>query len=325
MQNWLDSIYATAILALLGIVARYASWRGVHSMNILQRYGTPLFLILLVIGMYMIADGYVLVGPGEWEATGGLTGAAIWQAMSLANGQVVFQALMATDYGRFVKRSVSYVGTAGVMLAEMLAIVVVLAFGILLSFTMLRYFTGRTTMPELSATDPGLYFAISMGLLGVFFAVVTQVRINVLNLYSGSLALSTAWDALSPRKIGRPWWMVALLVGSIACYPVNVLQYLDKFLAVTGIMTNTWIFILLADYFICRKLIGYGPTRNIEFREGFVADWNPWGTLGMAAGLAVGAVGVFGLYSSYYASFIAMFVAPIVFVPPEHPNLLSQT
>ncbi|CAB4880077.1 MULTISPECIES: purine-cytosine permease family protein [Nocardiaceae] len=311
----IDSAWATVVFALVALVALFFSWRGMHSMNILQRFGMPIFLILFAVGMYMLASGYVLVGPGEWEATGGFTATALWQAFSLANGQVVFQALIATDYGRFVKKSVSYVGTAGLMLAELLMIVVVMILGVFLGFTMLRHFTGTTATPELSATDPGLYFAIVMGLLGVIFAVVTQVRINVMNLYSGSLALSNAWDVLSPRKVGRQWWMVALLVVGVLCYPVNILQYTDKFLAVTGIMTNTWIFILLADYFVCRRLLGLAPRDNIEFREGRVRNWNPCGIIAMAAGVAVGGLGVFGLYPSYYASFIAMLLGPLLYVP----------
>lgn len=310
----IDSFWATVVFAVVALVALYFSWRGMHSMNVLQKFGMPIFLVLFAIGMYMLASGYVLVGPGEWEATGGFSSTAMWQALSLVNGQIVFQALIATDYGRFVKKEVTYRGTAGLMLSELLMIVVVMILGVFLGFTMLRHFDGTAT-PELSATDPGLYFAVVMGLLGVVFAIVTQVRINVMNLYSGSLALSNAWDALSPRKFGRQWWMVALLVIGIALYPINVLQYTDKFLAVTGIMTNTWIFILLADYFVCRKWLGLAPSSNIEFRDGFVRTWNPCGITAMMLGIVIGALGVFGVYPSYYASFIAMFVGPIVYIP----------
>lgn len=109
----ISSAWATGIFTVVALVALYGAWRGVHSMSFLQRFGTPLFFVLFVVGLYMLSQGYVLVGPGEWEVTGGLTGTGMWQAMTIANGQIVFQALMATDYGRFVKRSVSYRGTAG--------------------------------------------------------------------------------------------------------------------------------------------------------------------------------------------------------------------
>jgi cytosine permease len=311
----INSAAASVVFAIVALVALYYSWRGMHSMNILQRFGMPIFLILFVIGMVMLANGYVLVGPGEWAVQDGVSATAMWQALSLANGQVVFQALIATDYGRFVKRSVSYVGTAGVMLVELLMIAVVMVLGVFLGFTMISHFDGTRAEQELAATDPGLIFAIVMGVLGVIFAVLTQVRINVMNLYSGSLALSNAWDVLSPKRIGRQWWMVLLVVFGVLLYPINVLQYTDKFLAVTGIMTNTWIFILLSDYFVCRKLLKLAPGSEIEYREGHIKDWNLCGMAALGTGLAVGALGVLGFYPLHFASFAAMLVGPIVYIP----------
>lgn len=311
----IDSGQATVVFALIAAAALYFSWRGMHSMNLLQRFGLPIFVILFVIGMVMLANGYVLVGPGQWEAQGGLTATAMWQAMSLANGQVVFQALIATDYGRFVKRSVGYAGTAGVMFVELAMIVVVMVFGVLLGFTMLGHFDGTDTERQLSATDPGLIFAVVMGVLGVIFAIITQVRINVMNLYSGSLALSNAWDALASKRIGRQWWMVALCVAGVACYPVNILQYTGEFLAVTGIMTNTWIFILLSDYFVCRKWLKLAPAENIEYRDGLVKDWNVCGMVALGSSLLVGALGVAGFYPVYLASFVAMLLGPVIYIP----------
>jgi cytosine permease len=311
----IDSFWATVVFMLIALVALYYSWRGMHSMNLLQRFGTPIFIILFVIGMYMLASGYVLVGPGQWQATGAVGAASMWQALSLVNGQIVFQGLIATDYGRFVKTSVGYKGTSGLMLAELSMCAVVVLIGAFLGFTMLRHFEKNQGSPELAATDPGLYFAVIMGFLGVVFAVVTQVRINVMNLYSGSLALSNAADVLSPRRIGRQWWMVGLIVIGVGVYPLNVLQYTDKFLAVTGIMTNTWVFILLADYFVCRKWLRLAPDERIEYEEGYVRSWNPAGITAMAAGIMAGGIGVFGAYPSYYASFIAMALGPIVYIP----------
>lgn len=311
----INSVGASVVFAIVAAIALYFSWRGMHSMNLLQRFGTPIFLLLFIIGMVMLAKGYVLAGPGQWKATGGVTAAAMWQAMSLVNGQVVFQALLATDYGRFVKRSVSYVGTGAVMLVELLLIVVVLIFGVFLGFTLVGQFSGTPAEQELSATDPGLMFALIMGVLGVIFAIVTQIRINVMNLYSGSLALANTWDALAVRKIGRQWWMVTLVLVGVALYPINVLQYTDKFLAITGIMTNTWIFILLSDYFVCRKWLRLAPSDRIEFRDNEVKNWNFCGMAALLVSIAVGAAGVAGAYPLDYASFIAMLLGPTIYIP----------
>lgn len=311
----INSAAATIVFAVVASCALYFSWRGMHSMNLLQRFGVPVFLLLSIVGLIMLARGYVLVGPGEWKVEGGLTAAAMWQAMSLANGQVVFQALIATDYGRFVKRSVSYAGTGAVMLVELLMIVVVMILGALIGFTMVNHFDGSRSQQELSATDPGLIFAVVMGVLGVIFAIVTQIRINVMNLYSGSLAFANSWDAVARKKIGRQWWMVLLVVVGIALYPINILQYTDKFLAVTGVMTNTWIFILLSDYFVCRKLLGLAPSDRIEYRETEVKNWNVCGIAALLVSIAVGAAGVAGVYPLYYASFVAMLLGPAIYIP----------
>lgn len=308
----INSPGASVVFAIVGALALYFAWRGMHSMNILQKIGMPVFLILFIIGIIMLSQGHTLVGPGQWESTSPGDPTVMWQAFSLVNGQIVFQALLATDYGRFSRRNISYRGTAGIMFGEMAMIAVVLFFGALIAFTMYPSFASSEA--ELLSTDPGYVFAVVMGLLGVIFTIVTQIRINVMNLYSGSLAFANTWDAFSPKKIRRNWWMVGLLVLGVILYPVNVLQYTDTFLAVTGIMTNTWIFILLADYYICRKALNLSSTSNIEYEEGRVRNWNPCGITAMAIAVFIGALGLFGVYPTYYASFVAMLVGPVVHV-----------
>lgn len=306
----INSPGASVVFAIVGAIALWFAWRGMHSMNVLQKFGMPIFLILFIIGMVMLANGYVLVGPGQWEATNTLGAQAMWQAFSLVNGQIVFQALLATDYGRFTKRTLGYIGTGRIMFTEIMLIAIVMLFGALIAFTILPSLGGD----ELLATDPGYVFATFMLLLGVIFTIITQVRINVMNLYSGSLAFANTWDVLSKRKIRRNWWMVGLFIVGVLLYPINVLKYTDTFLAVTGVMTNTWIFILLADYFVCRKMLKLAKSEVIEYRDGVIRDWNPCGLTAMGLAVAVGAAGVFGMYPVYYASFIAMAIGPVVHV-----------
>ncbi|UBH04647.1 hypothetical protein K8P10_000158 [Leucobacter sp. Psy1] len=303
---------ASVIFALVGAAALYFAWRGMHSMNILQRFGMPIFIGLFIVGMFMLADGHAIVGPGQWESLSPNDPTVMAQAFSLVNGQIVFQALLATDYGRFSRTQIGYRGTAGIMFGELVMISVVMILGALLAFTL--YPTLTQDNPELWATDPGFVFALVMGFLGVVFTIITQIRINVMNLYSGSLAFANTWDAFAKRPIKRNYWMVGLLILGIALYPINVLQYTDTFLAVTGIMTNTWIFILLADYFICRKALKYASTDRIEYEDHEVRKWNPCGIIAMVVAVAIGALGLVGLYPVYYASFAAMFVGPILHI-----------
>lgn len=306
------SAMASVIFALVGAAALYFAWRGMHSMNILQRFGMPIFIGLFIVGMFMLADGHAIVGPGQWESLSPDDPTVMAQAFSLVNGQIVFQALLATDYGRFSRTQIGYRGTAGIMFGELVMISIVMILGALLAFTL--YPTLTQDNPQLWATDPGFVFALVMGFLGVVFTIITQIRINVMNLYSGSLAFANTWDAFAKRPIRRNYWMVGLLILGIILYPINVLQYTDTFLAVTGIMTNTWIFILLADYFVCRKALKFAPTDRIAYEDHEVRKWNPCGIIAMLVAVVVGAFGLFGLYPVYYASFAAMFVGPILHI-----------
>jgi hypothetical protein len=79
--------------------------------------GFPIFLVLLAYGLWKLGAQHHIVGPSGWHALGDTNYAAIWRAFSLANGQMIFQGLLATDYGRFADRNIRYRGTASIMLA----------------------------------------------------------------------------------------------------------------------------------------------------------------------------------------------------------------
>ncbi|MGD2417740.1 allantoin permease, partial [Mycolicibacterium nivoides] len=42
----INSAAASVVFGIVALIALYYSWRGMHSMNILQRFGMPIFLIL---------------------------------------------------------------------------------------------------------------------------------------------------------------------------------------------------------------------------------------------------------------------------------------
>lgn len=71
-------------------------------------------------------------------------------------------------------------------------------------------------------------------------------------------------------RVADPWQellLAGLLALGVVLYPINVLQGTATFLAVTGIMTNTWIFIFLADYYICRKAMKLSEQRISNMKK----------------------------------------------------------
>ena len=308
----INSAGGIAIFAVVGLVTMAFVWRGMHAMSKLQSWGFPIFLVLLAWGLVQLATHHDVVGPSGWHATGPLTVAAMMNALSLANGQMIFQGLMATDYGRFADKNVRYRGTATIMLLELIPMFAVIFLGCMIGASLLGELTGPDA--QSLAQDPGFMFVHIMGLVGVLFVFITQIRINVMNLYGGSIALASGSEVAAHFKPGRPWFMFFVWFFGVVFYATNVINHLGTFLAITGVLTNTWVLIILADYFICRRLLKLGRANDIEFHEDEVRRWNPCGLISLGVAVFVGALGILEVYPIYYASFVAMLLGPILHI-----------
>jgi cytosine permease len=308
----INSLGGTAIFAAVGLGTLAFVWRGMHAMSKLQSWGFPIFVVLLVWGLIQLATHHDPVGTSGWNATGPLTVAAVMNALSFANGQMIFQGLMATDYGRFADKKIRYRGTATIMLLELIPMFTVIFLGSFIGASLIGGLTGPDA--QSNAQDPGFMFVHVMGLLGVLFVIITQIRINVMNLYGGSIALASGFEVAARFNPGRPWFMFFVWFFGVVFYATNVIDHLGTFLAVTGVLTNTWVLIILADYFICRRMLGLGRSNDIEFREDEVRRWNPCGLISLGVAVFIGALGILEVYPIYYASFVAMVLGPLLHV-----------
>jgi purine-cytosine permease-like protein len=304
----IDSPGGIGIFAAVGLFTLALVWRGMYAMSRLQTWGFPIFVVLLAVALWQLAAHHDPVGVGHWHATGTFGWTAMWSAFSLANGQMIFQGLMATDYGRFAARDIRHRGTAAIMLLELIPMFTVIFLGAFIGASLLG------AGGQSNAQDPGYMFVTLMGGLGVVFVFLTQIRINVMNLYSGSIALASGFDVAAHIRPGRPWWMFLVWIVGVVTYATNVINHLGTFLAVAGVLTNTWVLVILADYFVCRRWLGLGRREDIEFREDEVRSWNPCGLVSLGIAVFVGALGIVGVYPIYYASFVAMAVGPVVHV-----------
>jgi cytosine permease len=304
----INSLGGVAIFAAVGLFTLALVWRGMYAMSRLQTWGFPIFVVLLAVALWKLGSDHTPAGPGDWHATGATGWAAMWGAFSLANGQMIFQGLMATDYGRFAARDIRYRGTSTIMLLELIPMFTVIFLGVFIGSSLLGAH-GKS-----NAQDPGFMFVTLMGALGVVFVFITQIRINVMNLYSGSIALASGFDVAAHFRPGRPWWMFLVWIVGVITYASNVINHLDTFLAIAGVLTNTWVLVILADYFVCRRWLKLGRSEEIEFREHEVRTWNPCGLISLGVAVAVGAIGIAGAYPIYYASFLAMLIGPVLHV-----------
>ncbi|WP_197247899.1 purine-cytosine permease family protein [Cytobacillus firmus] len=213
------SFESIMVFAAVGLLKLVLVWYGMKELQIFQTWGALLYSVLLGVAIYMLVSNFDVVGPSQWLPIEPISIDSLGMAFMLANGQVVFQGLMATDYGRFAKSDTGYRGGFICMVGMLAPLIGNMLIGPLFAYTLMHSMNDKSAM---TYADPGYIFPLIMGVWGSIFVLITQIRINVMNLYSASLALSNSFSLIFNFTPGRPWWMVAVYIFGCFFYAVNI-------------------------------------------------------------------------------------------------------
>jgi signal transduction histidine kinase/purine-cytosine permease-like protein len=151
--------------------------------------------------------------------------------------------------------------------------------------------------------------ALALGLAAVF-VTISQVKINVTNAYSGSLAWSNCFVRLAHYHPGRVVWLVFSVVIALLLSLLGIFETLQTVLSVYSTVAIAWIGALVADLVVLKRT-GISPP-YIEFKRAHLYNFNPvgCGATALAAAVAVLAyAGSFGAVGQAFFGFIAFFVA----------------
>lgn len=181
-------------------------------------------------------------------------------------------------------------------------------------------------MPAGDAADPAHMYLKAFGymipnemaatLLMVAFVVVSQLKINVMNAYAGSLAWSNFFSRLTHSHPGRVVWLIFNVAIALLLMELGIYRLLEETLGIFSIIAMAWLCAISADLFI-NKPLGLAPP-GIEFKRAHLYDINPvgCGTMLLSAGIALAAhFGLFGplLASlSTYLTLIALLISPLI-------------
>ncbi len=193
----------------------------------------------------------------------------------------------------------------------------------LLAGSFLVVLTLSTGVPANVAADPAHMYLTAFGymipshtaalLLTVAFVVVSQLKINVMNAYAGSLAWSNFFSRLTHSHPGRVVWLVFNVCIGLLLMQLGIYKVLEQTLGIFSIVAMAWLSTISADLFINKRL-GLSPP-GIEFKRAHLYDINPVGTATMAIASLVAIAahfGAFGTVVSALAPYIALLVAFIV-------------
>jgi purine-cytosine permease-like protein len=172
------------------------------------------------------------------------------------------------------------------------------------------------------AVQPIQQFTAGLGLVlpgwlvvpvAVLFVVISQVKINVTNAYSGSLSWSNFFSRVLHAHPGRVVWIFLNVGVALALMEFGVFGFLNTVLGFYSNVAIAWIGAVVADLVINKPILKLSPS-YIEFKRAHLRSINPVGFGAMVVASIVSIVAFFGLFGTLLAAFSPYLALVIAFV-----------
>src|SRR3954447_13781965 len=152
--------------------------------------------------------------------------------------------------------------------------------------------------------------------LAVVLVVISQVKINVTNAYSGSLAWTNSFTRVTKHYPGRVVFLGVNLAIALVLMEANMFDFLNTILGFYANCGMSWVVVVASDIAINKYLLKISPMQP-EFRRGMLYAVNPvgFGSMIISAGLSVLAFfGGLGATLKPYSPLVAIVLALVL--PP---------
>ena len=150
--------------------------------------------------------------------------------------------------------------------------------------------------------------------LTLVLIVIAQVKINVTNAYSGSLAWSNVYTRVRKRYPGRTVFVIFNLVIALTLMLLDVFSLISFVLSLYANVVMAWLVTISADIVINKHLLRLSP-RFPEFRRGMLHNWNPVGLVSVGVSSLLSLVcfaGLFGPAMQPFSVLIAIGAAVVI-------------
>lgn len=326
---WLGYLLSTLIVLPLVIY-------GMKALTRLQVWTTPLWLVLMIVPVvWLVYKEPQLVGQfmqfegqnraAKIDLTAIMLGAGVCLSLIMQIGEQI-------DYLRFMPPktnanrkqwwvAVISAGPGWVVLGAVKQIL-----GAFLGFYLL------TRFPAVHNTEPVQQFVSVFDnlvpgwlalTLAVVLVVISQIKINVTNAYSGSLAWTSAWARTTKSYPGRITFVVVNLAIALALMEADMFSALAWILGFYSNFAIAWVVVVATDITLNKGLLKLAPMQP-EYRRDMIYNANPVGLVafGLAAGLSICAF--FGLLGETLAPFSPLLALTIAFVMTPIMGLLTR-
>jgi purine-cytosine permease-like protein len=167
--------------------------------------------------------------------------------------------------------------------------------------------------------------------LAVVLVVISQIKINVTNAYSGSLAWTNSFTRVTKHYPGRLVFLGFNLLVALVLMEANMFDFLNTILGFYANCGMSWVVVVASDIVINKYLLKISPLQP-EFRRGMLYPVNPvgFGSMLISAGVSIvvffGGLGA-GLqpFSPLVAIVLALVLPPILAVATKGKYYLRRT
>lgn len=305
VHAYIPQIPIWVYMIFFGLILIPFNWFGMKQLDKFQKISLPIFLILLGAGMIVAAFSAPEVSGSIWtflpEGDVSIGRQSLLICIGMMNGLVGIVSLLVGDYARFTKKNQFKIGVFMVGFIPPLVCFFIMG--------LLGIWFGVTFME----VNPGVYFVGMLGIFGAIFAVITQIRINITNLYSGSLSLSNFFENVFKFTPGRTFWVVFVAVIAIISMLAGILDVMGAALTYLGINLFAWVATIVADSIVVKRLLGIGPT-YFETRQKYLYTWNPVGVISLIVSTLLGIIAHFGFFGETLQHTAAFFAGIVAFI-----------
>jgi purine-cytosine permease-like protein len=167
--------------------------------------------------------------------------------------------------------------------------------------------------------------------LAVVLVVISQVKINVTNAYSGSLAWTNSFTRVTKHYPGRLVFLAFNLVIALILMEANMFAFLNTILGFYANCGIAWVVVVASDIVFNKYLLKLSPMQP-EFRRGMLYNINPVGFISLFVAAGVSLLTFFGLlgeairpYSPLVAMVLGLVLPPILAIVTKGKYYLRRT
>jgi purine-cytosine permease-like protein len=167
--------------------------------------------------------------------------------------------------------------------------------------------------------------------LAVILVVISQVKINVTNAYSGSLAWTNSFTRVTKTYPGRLVFLGFNLLIALILMEANMFEFLNSILGFYANCGIAWVVVVASDIVFNKYLLKISPLQP-EFRRGMLYAFNPVGFVSLIVAAGVSLLTFFGVlgeairpYSPLVAMVLGLVLPPILAVATKGKYYLRRT